>query len=100
MTRLQIAVFLVLVMAVAATMLGVVSYRQHSRELFVELQQVRAQLDQQEILRSRLQLEQSTLANIARIKRLASERLAMHAPTEVLMLAMPEAADRRPDAGS
>ena len=100
MTRLQLAVFLLLAMALAATMLGVVSYRQQSRAMFVELQQVREQLDSQEMLRSRLQLEQSTLANIARIKQIASERLAMHAPDEVLIMALPEAADRRRGEGS
>lgn len=95
MTRLQIAVFLVLVLALAASMLGVVSYRQQSREMFVELQGVRAQLDEQEMQRSRLQLEQSTLANIARVKRLASERLAMHTPDQVLLMALPTQPDQR-----
>jgi cell division protein FtsL len=100
MTRLQITVFLVLVAALAASMIGVVSYRQQSREMFVELQRVREQLDQQEMLRSRLQLEQSTLANIARVKRLASDRLAMRAPEQVLMMALPETVDGRRGEGS
>jgi len=93
MTRLQITLFLVLVAALAGSMLGVVTYRQQSREMFVELQRVREQLDQQEMLRSRLQLEQSTLANIARVKRLASDRLSMRAPEQVLMMALPATAD-------
>jgi len=95
MTRLQLLVFMLLIVMLAATMLGVVGYRQQSRAIFVELQQVRAQLDQQEMLRSRLQLEQSTLANIARIKQIASERLAMHMPKQVQIMALPAAADKQ-----
>ncbi len=100
MTRLQISVFMLLSLALAGSMLTVVNYRQQGRELFIELQTVRQQLDEQEILRSRLQLEQSTLANIARVKRLAIENLAMHNPQQVLIMALPAADQRQPQRGN
>jgi cell division protein FtsL len=85
-------VFLALGSLLTVTMLGLVEQRQQARALFIELQAVRTALDEQETLRTRLQLEQSTLANIARVKRLAEQELAMRRPDDIRVLALPDGA--------
>lgn len=66
----------VLVSAVAGV------YAKHqTRKLFVELQVLVSERDRLEMDWGRLQIEQSTQANHARVERIARERLAMRAPS-------------------
>lgn len=70
-------------LAIAVLVSGLASvYAKHqSRKLFVELQALVAERDRLEMDWGRLQIEQSTQANHARVEQLARDRLAMRAPT-------------------
>jgi cell division protein FtsL len=57
-------------------------YAKHqSRKLFVEMQTLVAERDRLEMDWGRLQIEQSTQANHARVESIARERLSMRTPT-------------------
>jgi cell division protein FtsL len=57
-------------------------YAKHqSRKLFVEMQALVAERDRLEMDWGRLQIEQSTQANHARVESIARERLSMRTPT-------------------
>ena len=57
-------------------------YAKHqSRKLFVETQALVAERDRLEMDWGRLQIEQSTQANHARVESIARERLSMRTPT-------------------
>ena len=71
------AVFAGLAVAVLVSALASVYAKHQSRKLFVELQSLVADRDRLEIDWSRLQIEQSTLANHARVESIARERLSM-----------------------
>lgn len=67
----------------AAVLLSAVAsvYAKHqSRKLFVELQALVSERDRLEMDWGRLQIEQSTQANHARVERIAREHLSMRAP--------------------
>ncbi|MEO8445454.1 MAG: cell division protein FtsL [Gammaproteobacteria bacterium] len=83
MTPAQRSRVLVAGLAAAVFLSGLASiYAKHkSRKLFVELQTLVAERDRLEVDWGRLQIEQSTQGNPARIERLARERLAMRTPT-------------------
>jgi cell division protein FtsL len=70
-------------LACAVLVSGLASvYAKHkSRKLFVELQALVAERDQLETDWGRLQIEQSTQGNPARVESLARERLQMRTPT-------------------
>ncbi|HEB59929.1 MAG TPA: cell division protein FtsL [Gammaproteobacteria bacterium] len=75
-------VFIVLALGVAvlSSALGVVYSRHQHRELFIELQALRAERDRLNIEWGKLQLEQSTWGTHVRIERVARKRLHMAAP--------------------
>ena len=75
------ATFVVLTFAVLVSSLAGVYAKHKSRKLFVELQALVAERDRLEMDWGRLQIEQSTQANPARVEALARERLAMRTPT-------------------
>ncbi len=82
MSRWQWVLLMPLLALVSASALGLVYLRQESRTLFVQQQQLNAIRDNAEVEWGRLQLEQATLADIARIERIAREQLQMHEPPE------------------
>lgn len=75
------AVFAGLVVAVLISALASVYAKHQSRKLFVEMQTLVAERDRLEMDWGRLQIEQSTQANHARVENIARERLSMHTPT-------------------
>ena len=70
-----------LAFAVLVSALAGVYAKHKSRKLFVELQSLVVERDRLEMDWGRLQIEQSTQANHARVERLARERLDMRTPT-------------------
>lgn len=76
MTKLNLILFFVLIMAA----LGTVTAQHKSRKLYVELQQQQDGAKQYEIEWGQLQLEQSTWAMHSRIEQIATERLHMQVP--------------------
>lgn len=75
------AVFAGLAAAVLTSALASVYAKHQSRKLFVELQTLVAERDSLEMDWGRLQIEQSTQANHARVESIARERLSMRTPT-------------------
>lgn len=71
------ALLLVLVMSSA---FGVIYSKHKSRKLFVEVQQLKKQLDALNVEWGRLQLEQSAWSAHGRIERIARKRLNMTIP--------------------
>lgn len=71
------ALLLVLVIASA---FAVIMSRHESRKLFVELEQLRKQVDELNVEWGRLQLEQSAWSAHGRIERIARKRLNMKLP--------------------
>ncbi len=67
--------------AVFVSGLGSIYAKHKSRKLFVELQTLVAERDRLEMDWGRLQIEQSTQANHARVEQLARDRLSMRTPT-------------------
>lgn len=67
--------------AVFVSGLGSIYAKHKSRKLFVELQTLVAERDRLEMDWGRLQIEQSTQANHARVEQLARDRLSMRMPT-------------------
>lgn len=80
MTRGQVVTTALLVVAVAASAIGVVYTKYLSRKLFVELQGLRGERDVIDIEWNRLQLELGAWANHARIEQAAREQLGMRMP--------------------
>ena len=78
--------FIVLILALLASAIGVVAQRHESRELFAALQDAQSQRDQTRVEWSRLQLEQAWLAEAGRIERQARDRLSMDRPERVGIL--------------
>jgi cell division protein FtsL len=75
------AIFAGLACAVLVSSLASVYGKHKSRKLFVELQALVVERDRLEMDWGRLQIEQSTQANHARVEHLARERLDMRTPT-------------------
>lgn len=67
-------------LAVLSSALGVVYARHQHRELFIQLQALRAERDRLNIEWGKLQLEQSTWGTHVRIERVARKRLHMEPP--------------------
>ena len=76
MTKVQ----LLLLMAVIACALGVVTSQHKARKLFVELQKEKDMAQQMEVEWGQLQLEQSTWAMPARVEKIATLKLQMQLP--------------------
>jgi len=71
-----------LAIAVLVSALASVYAKHKSRKLFVEMQSLVAERDRLEMDWGRLQIEQSTQANHARVEGIARERLSMRTPTQ------------------
>lgn len=71
----------VVLLAVMVSAIAVVWARQASREQFIQLTQLQATRDQLNVEFGRLELEQATLAEPARIEALARGKLGMISPT-------------------
>jgi len=71
-----------LAVAVLVSALASVYAKHQSRKLFVEMQTLVAERDRLEMDWGRLQIEQSTQANHARVESIARERLSMRTPTQ------------------
>ena len=71
-----------LALAVLISALASVYAKHKSRKLFVEMQSLVAERDRLEMDWGRLQIEQSTQANHARVESIARERLSMRTPTQ------------------
>ncbi|MBI3902321.1 MAG: cell division protein FtsL [Nitrosomonadales bacterium] len=76
MARVQI----LLLLAVIACALGVVTSQHKTRKLFVELQKEKDRAQQMEVEWGQLQLEQSTWAMSARVEKIAATKLQMQLP--------------------
>lgn len=77
--RILIIVTLLFSLVIGSAIMLIYSKHQ-SRKLFVELQQLRAQVDQLNTEWSQLQLEQSAWSGHGRIERVARKRLSMVVP--------------------
>lgn len=75
-----LAVITVLFSLVLASAILLVYSKHQSRKLFVELQQLKYQVDDLNTEWSQLQLEQSAWSGHGRIERIASKRLSMVMP--------------------
>lgn len=67
--------------AVLVSALAGIYAKHQSRKLFVELQALVGERDRLEMDWGRLQIEQSTQANHARVENIAREKLSMRTPT-------------------
>jgi cell division protein FtsL len=80
---------LILLLALTACALALVTSQHKARKLFGELQQEQERAKQLDVEWGQLQLEQSTWAMHARVEKIARERLHMSAPdakrTQVVM---------------
>jgi len=86
---------LILLAAVTACALALVTSQHQARKLYVELQKEQELAKQLEVEWGQLQLEASTWATHARVERLASRALGMRVPpasrVQVVPVAAPEA---------
>lgn len=71
---------LVLLIAVIACALGVVTSQHKARKLFVELQQEKERAQEMDVEWGQLQLEQSTWATPSRVEKIAAQKLQMQLP--------------------
>lgn len=69
-----------LLLAVIACALGVVTSQHRARKLFVELQQEQERAQEMDVEWGQLQLEQSTWATPARVEKVAALKLQMQMP--------------------
>ncbi len=96
MTRLN----LVLLLAVLASSLYLVSVQYESRQLFSELDKARAQAHQLTADYERLQLEKRAQATPLRVEKLAKEQLQMRTVTPAITHYVSYQAEPPPDTGS
>ncbi|MCC6302425.1 MAG: cell division protein FtsL [Gammaproteobacteria bacterium] len=80
MTRVRHGLIVLLAVAVLASALGAVYTKHRSRQLFVELETLKAQRDDLNIEWGQLMLEQATWATPTRVELIARQRLGMTAP--------------------
>lgn len=73
-------VFLLLLVALLGSAVGVVALRHESRQIFAALQQADHERDDANVEWSRLQLEQAWLAEAGRVEREARDQLNMGRP--------------------
>lgn len=76
----------VLVVAIGASGVGVVAAKQHTRQLFTKLHQARTRHGQLTARHVQLELEQSTWANVERVRRIARHSLHMQPPKHYQVL--------------
>ncbi|MGE0370530.1 MAG: cell division protein FtsL [Gammaproteobacteria bacterium] len=80
MTRIRHGIILLLAVAVLASALAAVYTKHRSRQLFVELEALKAQRDDLNIEWGQLMLEQATWATPTRVELIARQRLGMTVP--------------------
>ncbi len=80
MTRMRHGIILFLAVAVLASALAAVYTKHRSRQLFVELESLKAQRDDLNIEWGQLMLEQATWATPTRVELIARQRLGMTVP--------------------
>ncbi len=78
--RLESALLLVLLVILVISALSVIYCKNHSRSIFIEIEQQEQALDQYEVQWGQLQLELSTLAEQNRVELIAKERLKLVIP--------------------
>jgi cell division protein FtsL len=80
---------LILLLVLTACALGLVTSQHQGRKLFAELEREQERAKQLDVEWGQLQLEQSTWAMLARVEKIARERLRMSPPdakrTQVVM---------------
>jgi cell division protein FtsL len=79
----------VLALCVLASALAAVYAKHHSRQLFIELEALKAQRDDLDIEWNRLMLEQATWATPTRVEMIARDRLRMVVPPPGQVVTMP-----------
>lgn len=90
MTRMRHGVILILAVAVLASALAAVYTKHRSRQLFVELESLKAQRDDLNIEWGQLMLEQATWATPTRVELIARQRLGMTVPpSDTIRIVMP-----------
>ena len=83
---------LILLLALTACALGLVTSQHKARKLFAELEQEQERAKQLDVEWGQLQLEQSTWAMHARVEKIARERLRMRVPdAKRIQMVMPAA---------
>ncbi len=82
---------LLLLAALAACALGLVTSQHQARKLYVELQKEQEAAQQIEVEWGQLQLEQSTWATHARVEKLAVQSLGMRVPPASRIQVVPPA---------
>ncbi|MBK8161956.1 MAG: cell division protein FtsL [Gammaproteobacteria bacterium] len=83
-------VILILAVAVLASALAAVYTKHRSRQLFVELESLKAQRDDLNIEWGQLMLEQATWATPTRVELIARQRLGMTVPpSDTIRIVMP-----------
>ena len=82
---------LVLLAALIACALALVTSQHQARKLYVELQKEQERAKQFEIEWDQLQLEQSTWATPARVEKLATQALGMRVPPSSRIQVVPQA---------
>jgi len=82
---------LVLLAALIACALALVTSQHQARKLYVELQKEQERAKQIEIEWDQLQLEQSTWATPARVEKLATQALGMRVPSSSRIQVVPPA---------
>jgi cell division protein FtsL len=87
---------LVLLTALIACALALVTSQHQARKLFVELQKEQEVAQRIDVERGQLQLEASTWAMHSRVERIAVESLGMEVPPSSRIQAVPPAAEARP----
>ena len=80
MTRMRQGLIALLAVAVLASALGAVYTKHRSRQLFVELEALKAERDDLNIEWGQLMLEQATWATPTRVELIARQRLEMTVP--------------------
>lgn len=80
MSRAQLGLLGLLVLALVTSAIGVVYGKYLSRKYFVALQELQSEREQIAVEWGRLQLEESTLATHSKVENTARGRLGMHLP--------------------
>jgi cell division protein FtsL len=87
---LELAFVLLLAAAVTASGVWIVATEHHSRQLFIEAEELNREQDRLQIDWGRLQIEQSTWATHPRIEGLARERLHLTVPRDEQLVVVVE----------
>lgn len=87
---LRYALLGILVAAVMASALMVITSKNESRTLYARLQELRSRQGHLQTVQAQLQLEQSAWSGRGRIQRLARTRLHMHEPQHYHIVVLPQ----------